>query len=228
MLPLQINNTDIYAIIFDFDGTLARLNIDFGRMRAAVKELLSAYGINTNQLANGFILEMIREAQSLLNKRSSSEAAIFFQRAHRTIEAIEMAAAMQSELFPATRKLLQDLRSYNIACGIITRNCRAAVFETFPDIYDYCEAVICRNDVELVKPHPEHINKALEILKMPPENTLMIGDHPLDITTGRNAGTFTAGVLTGHFKEEDFLAAGADFVLQEAREILSLIVNADY
>jgi phosphoglycolate phosphatase len=123
--------------------------------------------------------------------------------------------------------LLQELRSADIACGIITRNCRAAVVKTFPDIADYCAAVICRDDVELVKPHPEHINKALDILAIPGHNTLMVGDHPLDITTGRNAGTFTAGVLTGHFKEEDFLMTGADFVLNEAGEILKMINRAD-
>ena len=48
----------------------------------------------------------------------------------------------------------------------------------------------------------------------------MIGDHPIDIETGKNAGTRTAGVLTGHFREEDFLQAGADMVLREAPEIL--------
>ncbi|HOW56889.1 MAG TPA: HAD family hydrolase [Smithellaceae bacterium] len=223
MSLLQIKNTHIHAIIFDFDGTLARLNIDFSRMRNAIRELLSSYGIDGNQLANGFVLEIIKEAQALLNRQSEGAASVFVQRAYRIIEAIELEAAERGDLFPATRKLLQELRFAGIACAIITRNCRAAIVKTFPDISDYCAAVVCRDNVDMVKPHPEHINKALNIIAIPRHHTLMIGDHPLDIATGKNAGTLTAGVLTGHFKEEDFLKSGADLVLKEAGEILKMI-----
>jgi len=51
----------------------------------------------------------------------------------------------------------------------------------------------------------------------------MVGDHPLDIETGRQAGTFTAGVLTGHFQEIDFLRASADLVLPRAVDLIKMI-----
>jgi phosphoglycolate phosphatase len=54
----------------------------------------------------------------------------------------------------------------------------------------------------------------------------MVGDHPLDIETGRNAGTLTAGVLTGHFQEDDFMTAGANLVLSQALDILKLLGSA--
>jgi phosphoglycolate phosphatase len=77
--------------------------------------------------------------------------------------------------------------------------------------------------VNNVKPHPEHLNKALQMLNSTANTTLMIGDHPLDIQTGRNAGTYTAGVLTGHFRKFDFLNAGADLVLSQASDLLNMI-----
>jgi phosphoglycolate phosphatase len=77
--------------------------------------------------------------------------------------------------------------------------------------------------VKNVKPHPEHLNKALQMLNSGAYTTLMIGDHPLDIETGRNAGTCTAGVLTGNFRKSDFINAGADLVLPQALNILDLI-----
>jgi phosphoglycolate phosphatase len=51
----------------------------------------------------------------------------------------------------------------------------------------------------------------------------MIGDHPLDIETGRRAGTKTCGVFTGHFQKNDFIEARADLVLPHAADILNII-----
>ena len=87
--------------------------------------------------------------------------------------------------------------------------------------------VVCRDDVRRVKPHPEHIRLALDRLDALPDNTLMVGDHPIDITTGRNARTLTCGVLTCRCPKENFVAAGADLVLDNAAEILSILKIAD-
>jgi len=38
------------AIIFDFDGTLAVLNIDFGFMREQVFDLIRSYGIKVESI----------------------------------------------------------------------------------------------------------------------------------------------------------------------------------
>jgi phosphoglycolate phosphatase len=83
--------------------------------------------------------------------------------------------------------------------------------------------VVCRDAVNKVKPHPEHINMALNKLGGSAKHTLMIGDHPLDIKTGRRAGTKTCGVLTGHFQKNDFIEAEADLVLPHAADILNII-----
>ena len=64
---------------------------------------------------------------------------------------------------------------------------------------------------------------ALKKLGGSAQNTLMIGDHPLDIKTGLNAGTKTCGVLTGRCKRSDFIEAGADLILPQAADILDII-----
>jgi phosphoglycolate phosphatase len=93
----------------------------------------------------------------------------------------------------------------------------------FPDILSYCPVVVCREAVNNVKPHPEQLKKAIQILGSEAGSALMIGDHPLDIEAGRNAGTYTAGVLTGNNQREDFSQAGADLVLPEAAQVLKMI-----
>ena len=223
MALLKIKQSTIKTIIFDFDGTLAKLNIDFHRMRKAVGKLILSYGITKDELHTDFVLEMIDSAAAILNQRSSHISKKFFDEANSIIEKIEIEAAENGELFDRTKELLNSLNSLKISCGIITRNCAKAVKIVFPDILSYCPVVVCRDAVNKVKPHPEHLNMALNKLGGSAKHTLMIGDHPLDIKTGRRAGTKTCGVLTGHFQKNDFIKAGADLVLPHAADILNII-----
>lgn len=223
MATLKIKDIIINTIIFDFDGTLAKLNIDFKLMRDDVLKLISSYGIERNRLQTDFVLEMINTSKEILSKSSPQKAEIFTNKAIKMIEAMEIEAAANGELFPQTKELFTRLKLSGISTGVITRNCDKAIKTVFPDISSYCEVVVCRDIVNNVKPHPEHLNKALQMLNSLAGNTLMIGDHPLDIETGRKAGTRTAGVLTGHFQKSDFLSAGADLVLSQASDLLNMI-----
>ncbi len=223
MATLKIKGISIKTIIFDFDGTLAKLNIDFKQMRDAVLKLISSYGIERNYLQTDFVLEMINTSKTMLSNSSPQKAKAFIYKATKIIETMEIEAATNGELFPQTKELFTRLKLSGISTGVITRNCEKAIKTVFPDILSYCEVVVCRDAVKKVKPHPEHLNKALQMLNSKAENTLMIGDHPLDIETGRKAGTLTAGVLTGNFQKSDFLSAGADLVLSQAGDLLNLI-----
>jgi len=220
MASIRFDPSTIDTVIFDFDGTLARLNIDFEQMRREVASLIDRWGVDSRSLQNRFVLEIIAEVQTLLGKYSGNHAALFTREAFRIIEEIEVEAAQSGSLFDGTKGLLTGLRKASLQAGIITRNCDKAVRTVFPDIRDYCPVIVSRNDVRRVKPHPEQINLALSRLSAKPGRCIMIGDHPIDIETGKNAGTRTAGVLTGRFQEKDFLQAGADLVLAEAPEIL--------
>ena len=223
MAVLKIKQSTIKTIIFDFDGTLTKLNIDFHRMREAAGKLILSYGITRDELHTDFVLEMIDSAIAILNQRSPHISKKFFDEANSIIEKIEIEAAENGELFDRTKELLNSLKSLKISCGIITRNCAKAVKFVFPDILSYCSVVVCRDAVNKVKPHPEHLNMALNKLGGSAKHTLMIGDHPLDIKTGRRAGTKTCGVLTGHFQKNDFIEAGADLILPHAADILNII-----
>jgi phosphoglycolate phosphatase len=223
MATIKIKGISIETIIFDFDGTLAKLNIDFKQMRDAVLKLISSYGIAQNYLQTDFVLEMINTAKNILSRSSPQKAETFTNKAIKMIEAMEIEAAINGELFPQTKELFTRLKLSRISTGVITRNCEKAIKTVFPDILSYCGVVVCRDKVNNVKPHPEHLNKALQMLNSTANTTLMIGDHPLDIETGRKAGTRTAGVLTGHFRKSDFLNAGADLVLYKASDLLNMI-----
>jgi phosphoglycolate phosphatase len=223
MSVLSLNHAIVDTVIFDFDGTLARLNIDFNRMRSVVSELISGYDVDHHILQHKYVLEMIDETASILHNGSPIKSRAFREEACRIIEDIEMDAAGRGELFEGTKELLTTLRENSVRTGIITRNCARAVYLIFPDISTFCSAVVCRDHVRRVKPHPEQLNLVLSRLDAIPGRSLMIGDHPLDIETGHNVGALSAGVLTGRCRKEDFLTAGADMIFQEAMDIIRLL-----
>jgi phosphoglycolate phosphatase len=210
------------AIIFDFDGTLAQLNIDFSAMRAALLNLMSDYRIPAEGILNLHILEMVEAAGALLARRSPGDVSSFSHAAHKLIAKKEIEAANEGMLFDSTRPLLAALESRFIRTGVVTRNCRAAVIKTFPDIDRYCQAVMTRDDPCRTKPHPEHLMATLGLLRALPTEAAMVGDHPLDIQLGREAGTYTIGVLTGHSTKESLLQASADLILPDTSHILKI------
>lgn len=223
MSVLSVNHVIVDTVIFDFDGTLAKLNIDFAKMRHEINKLVSRYGIDHERLGHRFVLEVINEAGAIICKSSAQKGESFTADAFRIIEDIETAAARNGALFEGTKELLTGLKEQSVRTAIITRNCAKAVHTVFPDVLSYCPVLICRDDVKHVKPHPEQINLVLERLGGYAGRSLMIGDHPLDIETGQNAGTLTAGVLTGRFHKEDFTNSGADIVLECASDLLKMM-----
>jgi phosphoglycolate phosphatase len=211
------------AVVFDFDGTLAKLTIDFAGMRAAILELIARYDIKTEGITNLHILEMIEAAADRLALRFPEEVSPFSQAAREVIEGIEIDAANKGSLFASTKDLLAELGRRSIRIGVVTRNCRAAVCTIFPDIDRYCQTVLTRDDIERIKPHPKHLTTALSLLGTLPADAAMVGDHPLDIQLGRGVGTFTIGVLSGHSTREALCGAGADLILPDASALLNNI-----
>jgi phosphoglycolate phosphatase len=214
---------EIKAIIFDFDGTLAVLNIDFSFMRDRIFDLMRHYSIGEEMTREHYLLEIIDEVYQVLYEKNSYGAEAFYQESHQILHEVEMRAAEKGNLIPGTKATLENIREKEVKVGIITRNCEEAVRKVFPDINHFCDVFVPRNSVKKVKPHPDHLTHALDSLKISGEDAVMVGDHIIDIKAGKKVGMKTIGVLTGRTKREEFEMAGADYILREASEICALL-----
>jgi len=213
----------IKAVVFDFDGTLAVLNIDFSLMRERVFDLIRAFGVREDAIRESYLLEIIDEVFLMIQKENPSGANRFFEMAHHILRDIEVKAAEEGRLIPGCEKTLNMLRQKGMKIGIITRNCEEAVRKVFPDIDDYCDAFISRDSVENVKPHPDHLKAMLRALGVSHRDSIMVGDHLIDIQAGKSAGMMTIGVLTGRITRTEFEKAKADFILKDISEIDPLL-----
>ena len=211
------------TIIFDFDGTLARLNIDFVNMRKSIYNLISRYRVNPDGLDNLFALEMIEAGRQLIAGYEPEREGSFLDEAYELIRVIEMEGAQKGELIDGIEDMLEELRAHNIQIGVVTRNCLEAVTLLCPKLEFYCDVVITREDTKKVKPDPEQLKIALAALNAEPESSAMVGDHPMDISVGKEMGTYTIGVLTGYAHADMLRDAGADIILETATHIKDLL-----
>jgi len=216
--PLALN-----GVVFDFDGTLAELNINFAGMKRTVLALAADLGVEATAIEGLHVLEAIEAAVQIIAARNALLAERFHADACAAVSAIEIAAARKGSLLPGSREMLLELRKRHVKSAVITRNCRLAVTTVFPDIASHCDAFIPREQTNHVKPHPEHLLAALKSLAVLPEQAVMVGDHPLDMKAGQNAGVLTAGVLTGNASRDALKQAGADYIFASAAGILAIL-----
>jgi len=212
-------------VVFDFDGTLAVLNIDFSEMREQVFQLMRKYSVNEEKIKERYLLEIIDEVVQILSRKNPAAAETFYEEAHQILHEVELMAAEEGKLLPGVEAALKSLRSRGLKVGIVTRNCEEAVRKVIPDIEAFCDVFVPRDLIKRVKPHPEQLTSVLKALHVAGEETVMVGDHTIDIQAGKRVGMRTIGVLTGRVKKEEFEKAGADYVLKDASEVCRLIAR---
>ncbi|MBU1612643.1 MAG: HAD family hydrolase [Proteobacteria bacterium] len=219
----------LQAIVFDFDGTLAELTIDFPMLKRKVAALAEAFTGERPEVPEKPALEWLDDLAAEVEEFEGRDLALEFHcRGRLVIQATELDAARLGRLFPFTLDLLADLRGRGLGVGVITRNSTAAVKTVFPAIERHCDVFLAREDVSGVKPNPVHLHTALTRLGAVPEHSLMVGDHTLDIDTGKAAGALTAGVSSGNLDLQTLQAAGADFVAENCLRLVELLTKQGY
>ena len=227
MLPPETKGgrpRQVKALVFDFDGTLAGLEIDFDHMRLEILDLCSDFGIG-NGASGRYVLEILTESEKILSGSSPERARQFMEQARRIIEGIEMEAAERGSLFPETRRTLSAFSEAGLKLAIITRNFGGAVRTVFPDLDDFVPVFLPREAVQNVKPDPRHLLAALEALGESPEESIMVGDHPIDIETGRRAGSMTAGLASGRIGLTELSNAGPDLAFNRLIELADFLLQ---
>ncbi|MDP2848584.1 MAG: HAD family hydrolase [Humidesulfovibrio sp.] len=213
------------ALLFDFDGTLSRLTIDFPRLRRKITALAEAFLGEEPEPSEVPVLEWITVIADEIALMDEDLGRQFHTRGRLIIQATELDAARDGELFPATRPLLLRLRQSGVKVGILTRNSTAAVKVVFPDVLACCDVFMAREDTQNVKPHPDHALTLLSRLAVRPERALLVGDHPLDIEAARRAGIFAAAVQSGHASPEALAKAKPDYMAKDCEELLSFLAS---
>ena len=133
-----------------------------------------------------------------------------------------------SVLVEGTRELLGSIDG-RFRLAIVTTRARpeALSFLAQQGLERYFTVVVTRQDVLRMKPHPEPIQRAAQLLRVHPVRCLRVGDTTMDVRAARRAGAVAVGVLSGFGERDELQRAGAHLVLDSAVELLSHLPLAE-
>lgn len=213
----------IKGVIFDFDGTLTELTLDFGHLRTEIEKVARQYvGDDDIKSQEGqFIIEMIYWVE----ERLGGQADAFRREAFARLRELEMEASRGKDVYPYTRDVLRRLREKGMKIGVITRSHVDVLFLVFQDIKRYVDTIVTRDEVREVKPHPNHGTEVLRLLGINPDEAILVGDHPTDVLAGKAVGMKTAGVLSGRTTRKAFEKADATYILEDIRGIPDILYS---
>jgi pyrophosphatase PpaX len=128
-------------------------------------------------------------------------------------------------VYPGVVPVVRALKDDGIATGLVTSKNRAGAVRglTLVQLETLMDVMVCSDEVENPKPHPEPVEKAVRLLGAEPSSTVYLGDSIHDMQAGRAAGVRTAAVLWGPFGRSHLEGAQPHYWLERPEELLSLV-----
>ena len=202
---------ELTAVVFDLDDTLHDDTRAYqSAAREIAEEIAAAHGVDAEKLLAAFIDSSSRywralSADHLLTPISVSRLEMWtsaLQAVGVADEAtIHTATRRYAECrrkyyspFPGALQLLDALRKRGMKLGLITNGFAETHYEKLEllGLERAFDAVLCADEVGMVKPDPRIFLHACELLGTAPEKTAMVGDRYFrDISGAREAGMFT-------------------------------------
>jgi pyrophosphatase PpaX len=129
--------------------------------------------------------------------------------------------------FPGVVDLVRTVRAAGLRTAVVTSKNREGTRRglSLVGLEEAIEILVCADDVENPKPHPEPVERAVTLLEADPASTIFVGDSIHDLHSGRSAGVLTGAVLWGPFRREELEPAGPDYWLEGPDELRKLLLD---
>lgn len=214
----------IEAVLFDLDGTLLDTARDLAK---ALNVLLHREG--KTQLPEETIRKVVSNGGNAMVSLGFGTSTGDPEHKRLYTELLDIYGqdlASHTQPFAGIEELLKHIGSLDLPWGVVTNKPRA-YSEPLINIINLsptCAALVCPDDVEQRKPHPEPMFLACNTLDCDPSRTVYVGDHKRDIEAGQNAGMFTVAALYGYIDDgEDTSSWQADFNIDNPSQLIPLL-----
>ena len=130
-----------------------------------------------------------------------------------------------SKVYDGVEVTLAALKSRDVKISLLTTKIQDQadrIIDHF-NLRKYFDLVMGRREGIAHKPSPEPLLKICNDLMVDVKNTLMVGDTELDIQCGKNAGSYTCGVLYGYRTKELLEIENPDFIVEGIQDIIEIV-----
>ena len=209
-------------IILDFDGTLADTR---GLIVKTMQQTLEALGLEsrTDDQCAAMIGLPLKQAFTDLIPMTDEMGERCVETYRRIFN--ENNALYVIPTFPHVIETLHQLHEQGYTLTIASSRSNRSLMEFVNDMHlnELIPYVLGAEDVTRAKPHPEPVLQTLKVYGCKPEDALVVGDTWYDIEMGRRAGVRTCGVTYGNGTREELSDAGADFLIDDFGELVSIL-----
>ncbi len=124
---------------------------------------------------------------------------------------------------PKAKRTLERLREKGIKIAIVTTKDRESAEAAIRLFQFPNDLLLTAEDAKRVRPDPEPLLKAIELLNSSADHAFYCGDTPPDIVQGRRAGVKTVGLTTGLYTKEELETETPDFIFDNIDAVLTIL-----
>ncbi len=210
------------TVIFDLDGTiLFTLEDLYDSLNGVLTE--EGYPLRNIEEVKAFV----GEGYGLFLRRALPEGTeeaeiqrcteLFRERYYENI-------ANKTRPYDGIPALFHELKSRGIRIGVVSNKMDEATKEACRHYFNgYVDVAVGDSLLRKRKPAPDNVYEAMKQLGSQKEKTIFVGDSNIDVQTARNAGLLCVGVTWGYRSRETLIREGADFIIDEPRQLLPIL-----
>ena len=222
-----MKNTNLQAVIFDFDYTLADssqgaidcINFALDQMGLApVSDEVACRTIGLSLHETFLTLGDHHEPA-----RCDEFYRLFVERADETMSNLTV-------LYDSVPAMVETLRTSGLKLAIVSTKYRRRINQvlTREALLHGFDVVIGGEDVKQHKPHPQGLFEALERLETAPERVMYVGDSVVDAELAKRAGVPLVVVLSGTTPRAHFDLYEPVAVLEDVSHLPQLLLNPGF
>jgi beta-phosphoglucomutase len=206
---------DIKAVLFDFDGTLAKTMEDHFE---SWKRAMADYGVmikpNDYYVLEGLrVFELPERFFKMYQTKPRDEGKILQNKEKYYLERHNF------ELYPGAKELIERLFQKKVPMGVVTAGLSERLAKSTPNGFlGKFNVVVTGRDTKKGKPSPDPYLKGAEQLGVKPEECIVIENAPLGIEAAKKAGTYCIAICS---------TLGRDY-LKQADEIIDSFSDLDH
>lgn len=209
--------------MFDFDNTIARLEpeVDWAGGRPVLERYLRSVGAPDElfeRIPRGNIPLYDAYRTLVMADANQSPRLTEIQCASEIIEKIELAGVERAKPLEGALETIAALKNSRAAAAIVTSNSSRTVKRWFEvsrasrsalRLGAKVDTIVGRDSWLPLKPAPDMVLRALEILSAKPSDAAFVGDSEADLLAARNSGVRFYGIAASEAARDRLLAAGA-------------------
>lgn len=208
------------TVLFDLDGTLVD---SYAALAEAVNHARRAHGLH--DLPDGRVRDFVGDGVEMLLQRAFDRPSV----EPSVVEAFETrydeVCCTESRVLDDVHATLEQLAALNITMAVCTNKPTgfSRKILDYLDLSHHFGAIVGPDLAGARKPDGRHVTVTLDAVGGSCEESLFVGDMPIDVRAARNGGIDVAVVTTGSSTRDQLVAASPDHFLESFSDLVDLV-----